>query len=325
MTENALAVDSLFFSYGGARRIALDGVTFGVDAGRTLAIVGPSGAGKSTLLRVVAGLLPAQRGEISFRGRSLGSVPARERRIALVFQDDALVPTMNVAANLRFALRGNGTRSRVEDIARALHVDGHLARMPRELSGGERQRVALARALLSAPHALLLDEPLAHLDPSLRAQVRGALRDLRERFDGPMLYVTHDHAEAMMVGDLLGVLVEGRLEDLGAPQRVYDAPANVRAAAALGVPPMNLLRDALWTIGIRPEHVRVASDAPLRGRVERRESAGSVAYLTVATERGRVLVQANASERAAQGEEVALAFPPEHVRRFDNASGAALP
>lgn len=296
-----------------------------MPANQTLAIVGPSGAGKSTLLRLVAGLLAPQRGELSLYGRALNGVPARERRIALVFQDDALFATMSVRENLRFALRRREERDRLEEVARTLHVEAHLDSMPRRLSGGERQRAALARALLSSPRALLLDEPLAHLDPSLRARVRGALRDLRERFDGPILYVTHDHAEAMMIGSLLGVLVDGRLEDVGPPRRVYESPANLRAAAALGVPSMNLFRDGAWMIGIRPEHVRIVADAPLRGRVELQESAGDVAFVTVGTERGRIVAQTRGATEYARDDDVALAWEPQHVRRFDPSSGEAAP
>lgn len=325
--NHGLAVDALRFSYGRGRRasLALDGVTFSVSPGSTLAIVGPSGAGKSTLLRIVAGLLEPEHGDVALEGRALRNVPARERRIALVFQDDALFTTMTVRANLRFGLHRGEPASRVDEVARALHVDVHLDRMPRALSGGERQRVALARALLSAPRALLLDEPLAHLDPSLRAKVRDALRDTRRRFGGPVIYVTHDHAEAMMLGDKLGVLVDGRLEDLGAPQRVYEAPANLRAARALGAPSMNLLHDGPWTIGIRPEHVRLVADAPLRGRVERREYVGDACLVVVMTERGSIVARTSPSDEYTVGKAIAVELPRDHVRRFDSASGAAVP
>ncbi len=320
----ALVLRDISFRYDGGSR-ALDGIDVTVEAGTTLAIVGPSGAGKSTLLRVIAGLLEPQRGELFLSGAQLHGVPARERRVALVFQDDALFPTMSVRKNLQFALRRSNESGAVENIARALHVDVHLDRMPRDLSGGERQRVALARALLSEPHALLLDEPLAHLDPSLRARVRETLREMRAHFAGPIVYVTHDHAEAMMVSDVLGVLVGGRLEDIGSPQRVYDAPANVRAAAALGVPPMNLLHEVNRIIGIRPEHVRFVSEGALRGHVLRRELAGDVTLVTVQTERGVVVASARAVHEAPHpGDSVGLFFPEECVRCFDAASGAAI-
>ncbi len=307
------------------RRAALDGVSLSVAAGSTLAVVGPSGAGKSTLLRVVAGLLAAQRGEVVLDGSALDALPARLRRIALVFQDDALFPTMSVRKNLAFALRRGAPPSRVEQIAVALHVEVHLERKPRELSGGERQRVSLARALLSDPLALLLDEPLAHLDPALRGRVRDAMRDLRGRFGGPVVYVTHDHAEAMMIADVLAVLVDGHLEDCGPPQRVYDAPATLRAASAVGVPPMNVLRDGSWIVGIRPERVCVVADGSLRGPVERWESVGADAYVHVRTNRGLVSARVPVERTYARGDVVALHFPADHVRRFDATSGAAIP
>jgi multiple sugar transport system ATP-binding protein len=322
---------------------ALRGVSLAVDTGRTLAIVGPSGAGKTTLLRAIAGLLEPQHGEITLDGVSLRGRAARERRVALVFQDDALFPMMSVRDNLRFALRNGSTRLGIEEAARALHVVAHLDRRPRDLSGGERQRIALARALLSDPLALLLDEPLAHLDPGLRAAVRAGLRDVRERFEGPALYVTHDHSEAMAIGDILGVLIDGVLEDCGDPQRVYDAPANVRVAGFLGVPPMNLIHDGDRVLGIRPEYIlcrpepsdviprapearseRTKDRIEFRGRLERRESIGADAYVHVRTEPGLVLARVPAHAAYRAGDALILEFPPQRVRYFDSITGEAM-
>lgn len=322
----ALAVENLALTYADPRRPhrALDGVSLCVEPHRTLAVVGPSGAGKSTLLRTIAGLLTPDRGDVMLAGVSLLRRSARARRIALVFQDDALFATMNVRENLRFALRDGANHVRIEEAASALRVESHLERRPRDLSGGERQRVALARALLSDPLVLLLDEPLAHLDPGLRAAVRDALRDLREHFEGPMLYVTHDHAEAMMIGDALGVLIDGRLEDYGEPQRVYDAPANLQVAGFLGVPAMNLFSDGDCMLGIRPEHVRVVREAGMCGRIERRESTGADAYLHVSTPRGILIARVPAAQELRVGDEVSLGLPSEHLRRFDGVTGKAL-
>ncbi len=303
---------------------ALDRVSLGIDAGATLAVVGPSGAGKTTLLRTIAGLLRPSGGDVLLGRDSIANLPPQERRVALVFQDDALFGNMTVRDNLRFALRRGTPRDGVTETARALHVEPYLDRRPRQISGGERQRASIARALLSDPYALLLDEPLAHLDPSLRRSVRDEVVGVRERFAGPILYVTHDHAEAMSVGDALAVLIDGRVEDVGAPQRVYDRPRTVAVARFLGERPMNLLDGDGTIVGIRPEHVRLGAEG-LRGRVARRERTGADAYLDVDTPKGTVVVRVAASCAAALGALVALEFPPEHVRRFERKTAVALP
>jgi ABC-type sugar transport system ATPase subunit len=325
MDLGALATHDLVASYDGGRRIALDRISITVDPGRTLAVVGPSGAGKSTLLRVIAGLLKPRSGDVTLNGRDLTQTPAQQRRIALVFQDDALFANMTVRANLRFALRSNGPASLawIEETAAALHVAALLDRRPRELSGGERQRVSMARALLSDPLALLMDEPLAHLDPSLRRAVRDEVAGLRDRFPGPIVYVTHDHAEAMAIGSELAVLVGGRIEDAGDPAVVYDRPRTIGVARFLGDRPMNVL-DGSPLEGIRPEHVRIVGDAALRGRVTRREITGADAYLIVETTRGEVTARVPADSTVRANDFVGLEFPDEWVRRFDRSSGVAV-
>ncbi|HEV3195505.1 MAG: ABC transporter ATP-binding protein [Candidatus Cybelea sp.] len=319
-----LVVDSLVVYYAGHCVPALDRVSIDVAQGSTLAVVGPSGAGKSTLLRVIAGLLLAQEGDVRLDGESVTRLPPQKRRIALVFQDDALFGNMTVRQNLRFAQRRDAGDAAVSETALALHVHKHLDRRPRQLSGGERQRASIARALLSDPLALLLDEPLAHLDPSLRRSVRDEVIGVRQRFAGPILYVTHDHVEAMSVGDLLAVLIEGRIEDVGEPQRVYDSPRTVAVARFLGERPMNLFSDGDAIVGIRPERVELTSDGGLRGRIVRRETTGADAYLEVETARGAIVVRVGASREVRSGELVGLELPARFVRRFDADSGMAI-
>jgi ABC-type sugar transport system ATPase subunit len=304
----------------------LDRVSIRVEAGRTLAIVGPSGAGKTTLLRAIAGLQRVRSGDVLLQDESLAERSPQSRRVALVFQDDALFAHMTVRANLRFALRDATPASErsVRETAEALHVGSFLDRRPRELSGGERQRASMARALLSAPKALLMDEPLAHLDPALRRNVRDEVLGVRERFAGPIVYVTHDHAEAMGVGDELAVLIAGRIEDTGVPQRLYDAPRTLAVARFLGDRPMNVLPDGSALIGIRPEHCRLVAGGELRGRVIRRETTGADAYLLVETPRGELTVRVPAAVAASTSDEIEMALPAEHVRRFDRDSGVAI-
>jgi len=319
-----LSARELVVTYGGSKR-ALDGVSLEVDAGKTLAVVGPSAAGKSTLLRVLAGLERPRSGDVRLRGNSVSGFSPQERRMALVFQDDALFSNMTVRGNLRFALRNGhrGDGERVENMARALHVASTLDRRPRELSGGERQRASIARALLSDPEVLLLDEPLAHLDPALRRSVRDEVIGVRQRFAGPIVYVTHDHAEAMSVGHELAVLMKGRIEDTGDPQRVYDAPRTVDVARFLGDRPMNLLDGGDCYLGIRPERVAIVSGGPLSATVLASESTGADVYLHLSTPRGELIARVSAPAAHRTGDVVDLELPDAFVRRFDKNSGIA--
>lgn len=311
-----LRVHDVTIAYAGRSSPAIDGVSFEVARGTTLAIVGPSGAGKTTLLRAIAGLLRLRRGDVLLDGRSLRRLPPQQRHIAMVFQDDALFANMTVRDNLRFALRGAGDEGRVAATAAALRVGDHLDRRPRRLSGGERQRAAIARALLSQPEALLLDEPLAHLDPSLRRSVRAEIAGVHQRFAGPMLYVTHDHVDAMSVGDVLAVMIGGRLEDIGEPQRVYDMPRTVGVARFLGERPMNLFTRDGAMLGIRSERIEIVADGNVAGRVLRRESTGADAYLEVHTDLGTLSVRVPAWHRAGPDDHVTLDLPARWLCRF---------
>ena len=319
-----LRARSLQKKFTAAAAASVDSVSFEIPSGRTLCVVGPSGAGKSTLLRILAGLERADAGVVTLGGRDVSSLSAQARRIAMVFQDAALVPQMSVESNLRFALRDRTDTHRIADVARMLHVEDCLARRPRELSGGERQRVSIGRALLSDPLALLLDEPLAHVDPSLRAKIRDDVVRVRERFAGPIVYVTHDHVEAMAVADVLAVIIQGRFEQIGNPQDVYDRPKNLRVARFLGVPAMNLLHGAgemfgkpHAIVGVRPENVAIREGGALRGTVVRCVRSGADIYAHVATSYGEVVVRVAAFTSLASGRDVELDFPRERAHCYD--------
>lgn len=304
------------------RRAALDGVSFSVGDGETLVVLGPSGAGKTTLLRVLAGLEAADSGSIALDGRDITSLQPDRRRIAMVFQDDALFPHMTIAQNLAFAGAGE---DRVHSVARALEIDRHLRERPARLSGGERQRAALARAVLSDPRVLLLDEPLAHLDPQLRVHVRRQFAEFRRQFSGAVIHVTHDHVEALSVGDRLAIMIDGRIIQHGSPRDVYNYPSNVRVARFFGSPAMNLLDGEVEIAGIRPEHVQFDETSALRGRVLAHEFTGADTFVRVATSRGEVLARCSAADNPPlPGREVGIHLPLAHVRRFDRTTGDLL-
>lgn len=329
-----VTAQALCKSFHGARgrRAALDGVSFRAGDGQTLVVLGPSGAGKSTLLRVLAGLEAPDSGVLRIGQRDVLPLPAHDRRVALVFQDDALFPHLSIYDNLAFSLRVRGAdsatvRRRVGEVAALLSIDGHLRERPARLSGGERQRAAIARAVLNDPHVLLLDEPLSHLDPQLRVQVRAQFVRFRKHFAGPVVYVTHDHTEALTIADRLAILIDGRIAQCDEPQRVYDAPADVRVAAFLGSPPMNLLDDGATVLGIRPEHVRLSAGADVRGTILACERTGADCYVRVASERGELSARVPQEwhGHVRTGERIGLIFPAQHVCRFDAASGVLLP
>jgi len=326
--EGYLCVEHLGVRYPRSSRRALEDISLAVEGRRTLAVVGPSGAGKSTLLRAIAGLIRIESGAIALGGRSLLADSPQERRIAVVFAEDALATHRTVESNLAFVARD---ASQIDDVVASLELNDHRLRRPAQLSSGERRRVSIARALLAQPRALLLDEPLAPLDPELRAVVREELVRVRERFEGPMIFVTHDHADAMTVADSLAVLIDGHIEDAGDPQRVYDRPRTMRAAALLGTRPMNLLSGSAFglgdriVVGIRPERVRLRGEGALRGEVRRVERTGADAYLHVASNAGPIVARVDATAIVAPGSHVVCELPEDDVRRFDRVSGVSLP
>ena len=227
--------------------MAVDELSLEIADGEFMILVGSSGCGKTTALRMVAGLEKPSSGAIRIGERVVNDVSARDRDIAMVFQNYALYPHMTVARNLAYPLRQRRiprreiTR-RVQEVAEMLSLDELLKRRPAQLSGGQRQRVAMGRALVREPEVFLLDEPLSNLDAKLRIQMRAELKRLHARLGITTIYVTHDQVEAMTLGDRLAVISDGKLQQLGDPQEVYDHPANVFVAGFIGSPPMNLLR-----------------------------------------------------------------------------------
>ncbi|MFK3888032.1 ABC transporter ATP-binding protein [Sphingomonas sp. NPDC079357] len=280
--------------------------------GEFVAIVGPSGCGKSTLLRLIAGLEEPSTGRISIDGRDVTHAAPADRGLAMVFQSYALYPHLTVAENIAFPLRVARTpraevTKRVADVAETLGLTAFLSRRPKALSGGQRQRVSIARAIVREPKVLLLDEPLSNLDVDLRVRMRHEFARLHAQLAATMIYVTHDQVEAMTLANRIVVMNAGRIEQVGAPLALYDTPATLAVARAIGSPRMNLLAGTIATdgpggagvrlttgetvpvrvqgeagepvtLGIRPEHLVPDDDGPLAGKVELFERLGPLSF-----------------------------------------------
>jgi multiple sugar transport system ATP-binding protein len=225
---------------------AVFGLTLEIHDGEFLVLVGPSGCGKTTALRMIAGLEDISDGTVSIGGRVVNDVSPKERDIAMVFQNYALYPHLSVAENIAFGLRLRKQskeliNERVSWAAKLLDLTPYLDRKPKELSGGQRQRVAMGRAIVRHPQVFLMDEPLSNLDAKLRVQMRADIAKLQRELGTTTVYVTHDQVEAMTMGDRVAVMSKGILQQVDAPQRLYDRPENLFVAGFIGTPPMNLL------------------------------------------------------------------------------------
>ncbi len=289
-------------SYGNVH--AIRGVDLAIPDGEFAVLVGPSGCGKTTLLRIIAGLEDLDEGTVKIGGESVNNVRPRNRDVAMVFQNYALYPYLNVFDNISFGLRmrkmpGGEIRQRVQEASELLGISHLLERLPRQLSGGERQRVAMGRALVRDARLYLLDEPLSNLDARLRDDMRTEIKRLHRLLDKTMIYVTHDQVEAMTLADRIVLLNEGRVEQEGTPLDLYERPDTRFVAGFLGSPAMNFLEGQIIdekgalsvrlgnglslslpaerqeglasyvkrkiTFGIRPQHMKKARGQPRAG------------------------------------------------------------
>jgi sn-glycerol 3-phosphate transport system ATP-binding protein len=246
----------------------IHGVSAKIDDGEFIVVVGPSGCGKSTLLRMVAGLEEISEGEIMIGDRVVNSLEPSERDIAMVFQNYALYPHMNVFDNMAYGLKIAKVpmaeiEARVAKAAQILELGQFMKRKPRELSGGQRQRVAMGRAIVRQPQVFLFDEPLSNLDAKLRAHTRLEIQKLHRELGITSLFVTHDQVEAMTLAQRMIVMNAGVMEQFGTPDEVYSRPATTFVASFIGSPPMNLLSNAPGSqpgtiVGVRPEHLGIS-------------------------------------------------------------------
>lgn len=241
--------------------LVVDRLNLSINDGEFVTLLGPSGCGKTTLLRMIAGLEKVDEGEIIIGGKIYNDLPAQKRNLAMVFQNYALFPHMNVLKNIVFGLRlkkipTERIRSKLDWVINLLHLKGLEERLPREISGGQRQRVALARALVLDPDALLLDEPLSNLDAALRETAIEELKNIHRKVGKTIIYVTHNQIEAMTMSERIALIREGGIEQYETPKTLYDHPATVFAAEFIGSPPMNFLEG---TIGEKEKMTGVAT------------------------------------------------------------------
>jgi len=362
------AVTKTYRTAEGVEVDAVRGLSLAVAEGEFLVVVGPSGSGKTTTLRLIAGLEVPSAGRILIGGHDVTGRPPRFRDLAMIFQHGALYPHLTVRENLALGLRLRGTTAaetaqRVAGVAELLGLSALIERLPRALSGGERQRVALGRALVRPPQGFLFDEPFAHLDTLLRAQLRQELQRLRPRLPATIL-VTHDQAEAMALGDRIAVLHAGVLQQVGEPLQVYHEPANLFVAGFIGSPPMNLLPGRLtaaasglqftsdqgWQLplpavaapqaardetpvifGLRAEAVHLAGDKAADGRdgrvvamVELVEPLGAETLVHLDAAGVRLVARVPGAFCGVRGDRLAVEFDLARARLFDPKTGRSL-
>jgi multiple sugar transport system ATP-binding protein len=346
-------------TYDGITQVVRD-VSLKVAEGELVVFVGPSGCGKSTLLRMVAGLESISDGQLLIDGQRVNEVPARERDIAMVFQDYALYPHKTVEENMAFALRlrkisDKEIKEQVQQTAELLKIEHLLKRKPAALSGGQRQRVAIGRAIVRQPRVFLFDEPLSNLDAQMRTEMRGEIKRLHQRLGATMIYVTHDQVEAMTLADQMAVLDQGRVIQFDTPHKIYHQPSHQFVASFTGSPPMNLLRvesrqgrwmivdsqhpleienasaSAQWpatqtfVMGVRPEQFSVQplgqNDLSVEGVVLLTELLGSETLIRLALGEQSAMCRVPGEYFAKLGQKLKLYCQPSSVHAFDAESG----
>ncbi|MVT00372.1 ABC transporter ATP-binding protein [Devosia marina] len=320
-----VSLDNVSKSYGAAE--VIDNLSLTIDDGAFTVFVGPSGCGKSTLLRMIAGLEPITSGSLLIDGAHMNDADPIERGVAMVFQNYALYPHMSVEQNIGFSLRMAGLSKqeiaeRVALAAKTLQIEQLLKRKPSQLSGGQRQRVAIGRAIVRDPEVFLFDEPLSNLDAELRVSMRVEIAKLHSQLGSTMIYVTHDQTEAMTLADKIVVMRDGRIEQAGTPEELYENPDNQFVAGFIGSPRMNFISgregDTSLTLGVRPEHFQLGrGDMNFTLTVDVVENLGGTRYLYGTTSDGDALVvEAREAAGIKARDVVEVSVPLQRVYKF---------
>lgn len=347
-------------SYG--RLEVVHSIDLTIKSQEFVVLVGPSGCGKSTTLRMIAGLEEITDGQISIGERIVNRVAPKDRDVAMVFQNYALYPHLNVADNIAFGLRIRRTpkaeiAKTVTDVAAILGLTDYLDRRPADLSGGQRQRVAMGRAIVRRPKVFLFDEPLSNLDAKLRTQMRAEIKQLHKRLDVTSVYVTHDQVEAMTLADRIVVMNDGIIEQIGTPMELFNNPTNVFVAGFIGSPPMNQLKATISTtsdglkakigdvvvnlphvddvddgqpvvVGIRPEHLSinpVDGASTLQISLDLVEPLGSEALLHASVDGQTLMIKVETHGDIDHLQSVSQIHAPiDLIKVFDQKTGAVL-
>ena len=356
-------LESIVKRYGAAQ--VVHGIDLEVKDQEFVVLVGPSGCGKSTTLRMVAGLEEISEGQLTIDGRVMNKVAPKDRDVAMVFQNYALYPHLNVADNIAFGLRirresKQAIAASVDEVAGILGLTDYLERRPADLSGGQRQRVAMGRAIVRRPKVFLFDEPLSNLDAKLRTQMRAEIKRLHKRLGVTSIYVTHDQVEAMTLADRIVVMHDGNISQIGTPMELFLNPVNIFVAGFIGSPPMNQIKAVVEDgadgpvaafagqklqltklpalandvgreiiIGIRPEYVEIcAGDAPgqVNIEVDLVETLGSEALVHGKLADTPFVIKTESLSKFAELQNVSgFTIKPDLIRVFDAETGEALP
>ncbi|MFT0892563.1 ABC transporter ATP-binding protein [Pseudochelatococcus sp. G4_1912] len=353
-----ITIRSVTKSYGKIQ--TLHGIDLAMKNGSFVVILGPSGCGKSTLLRMIAGLEDISSGEILINDKVVNNLEPRERGCAMVFQNYALYPHMTVAENIGYGLKVAGVpkavrRERVEKIAASLGLANFLDRRPSALSGGQRQRVAMGRAMIREPKVFLFDEPLSNLDAMLRVQMRVEIRKLHQRLKATSIFVTHDQVEAMTLADMLVVMNNGRVEQVGTPAEIYHQPASRFVGSFIGSPPMNFFEGKVLSggkiglddttaltitadvavptpgtpvsVGFRPEEVEIVPHGQAGAHtftVDMVEELGSGRLVHGTFAGVNTILSITSHGELQQGQQISIRIPVESVYLFDAETGLRL-
>jgi sn-glycerol 3-phosphate transport system ATP-binding protein len=324
---SAIRLDHVSKHWGAMQ--AVDDVSLTADEGALLVLLGPSGCGKSTTLRLIAGLEQPDGGTIAIGGADVTGLTPAQRKISMVFQSYALFPHLSVAENIVFGLRVRRMPraerdARLKRVAEIVGLSQLLDRKPSQLSGGQRQRVALGRAIIAEARVCLMDEPLSNLDAKLRHEMRTEIRALQQRLGMTMVYVTHDQTEAMTMADRIVLMRDGRIEQNGTPEDLYNRPATAFTARFIGTPPMNLVAQGDRLLGVRPEHIRIVSQDGHAARVRTVEHLGADSIVLCDIGDQPVSVRQDGFIKASPGDDVRLVWDASNEHQFDEASGRRL-